>query len=264
MNSIWIKSLALSAALTTALALPAHAIIGFGAHIAPEFGTTVKKSDGFIMPSSSSDPDRIRLMTGSSSGMSGVGVKLWIDFLPLIDVEGTVNMQVGYYDMAFAVDTAFVGGPSYDTIQVDPDFSIPFAQAKPFYGRISGDVALLYPFFKIPLLKVYAGGGLSYIAATPVLSSSFAKAALTKADAGGSFDAETADADDIREVLVDALKDEGMATGVGFFLQAGAKIKPPIIPLAVYANGKYAFGGPSVSGVDNGGLTLELGGALAF
>jgi hypothetical protein len=174
-------------------------------------------------------------------------------------------VQFGYYDMAFAVDTSFLGNGSYDTTNVEPDFSIPFTQNKPFFARVSGDAAVLYPFLKIPLLKLYAGGGLSYIAATPVLNNSFAKAAITKADQEGEIDAETADADDIADVLTGALKDEGMATGVAFFVQAGARVKPPIIPLAVYANAKYGFGGPSVSGVSGGpGLTLELGGGIAF
>src|SRR5690606_18777964 len=120
----------------------------------------------------------------------------------------------------FVVDD---GSP--DTIEVNPGFNIPFTQDKPFFARVSGDVAVLYPFFKIPLLKLSAGGGLSYIAATPVLSNSFAKKALTKAENEGSFDADNATASAITDVLVDALKDEGMASGVAFFVQAGAKVK---------------------------------------
>ncbi len=252
-------------ALSFAVALPSHAIIGAGIHLAPALGPQVKKAGGPIMPPGSSNENRILLMTGSASGLQGMGVKLWLDFLPLIDLEATANVQFGYYDMAFAVDTSLLGTGSYDTTNVRPDFSIPFTQNKPFYGRVTGDVAALYPFFTIPLLKVYAGGGLSWIAATPVLNNSFARRAITEADQGSSFDAETADADDIAKVLKDALKDEGMSNGVGFFLQAGARVKPPIIPLAVYANAKYGFGGPSVGGVSGTpGLTLELGGGIAF
>lgn len=252
-------------ALSLVAVLPAHALVGLGVHLAPAYGPEVKKAGGPIMPAGSADPDRILLMTGSASGLQGLGVKLWIDFLPLVDVEATANVQFGYYDMAFAVDTSAGGTGAYDTTNVRPDFNVPFTQDKPFYGRISGDAAVLYPFFTIPLLKVYAGGGLSWAAATPVLNNSFARRALAAAEAGGSFDAESADADAIADVLTDALKDEGMSTGVGFFLQAGARVKPPIVPLAVYANAKYGFGGPSVRGVSGvPGLTLELGGGIAF
>jgi len=260
MKTTWIKTLA----LTALIALPSHAIIGLGAHIAPAFGPEIKGSNGFVMPDGSTYASRIRLMTGSASGFQGLGAKIWIDFLPIVDVEGTVNVQMGYYDMAFAVDTSVANSGKYDTINVDPELDIPFADSKPFFARVSGDVAVLYPFFKIPLLKVYAGGGLSYIMATPVLSSGFAKKALSDAQTAGTFDADNADADAIADVLIDAMKDEGLSSGIGFFAQVGAKVKPPIIPLAVYANGKYGFGGPSVSGVTGSGLTVELGGAIAF
>lgn len=248
----------LSLALAGALATPSHAIFGLGAHIAPAYGPEVKGSSGPIMPPGSTNANRISLLTGSASGLQGLGLKFWIDVLPFIDLEATSNIQFGYYDMAFIVDD---GTP--DTTNVNPGFNIPFTEDKPFVARVSGDAAVLYPFFNIPFLKLSAGGGLSYIAATPVLSSSFARDALTKAEAGG-FDAETANEGAISDVLVDALKDEGMAGGIGFFLQAGAKVKPPLIPLAAYANGKYGFGGPSVSGFSGSGLTVELGLAFAL
>lgn len=259
MKSSWIKSLVLLGALT----LPSHAILGVGVHWAPAFGPEIKASNGDIMPEGSSAEGRVSLMTGSVSGLSGIGTKFWIDFLPFIDVEATTNIQVGYYDMAFIVDDG--NGP--DTTKVDPEFSIPFAQSKPFYGRLSGDVAVLYPFFKIPLLKLYAGGGVSYIAATPVLNNSFARTALENAqdDPNSNFDADNASSAQIKDVLIDALKDEGLQMGLGFFVQAGAKVKPPIIPIALYANGKYGFGGPSVKGVTGTpGFTAELGAAFAF
>jgi hypothetical protein len=264
MKSLWIKSLLLTGALT----LPSHALIGLGVHLAPAFGPEVKKSSGTIMPEGT-DPNkanRILLSTGSVSGMSGLGVKLWIDFIPVVDVEFTGNFQYGQYNMAFLVDTAATGGPKYDTTVVKPGVSAPFIDDKPAYFRTTGDVAILYPFFKIPLVKFSAGGGLSYIVGTPVLNNKFTKKALTEAMEAGGFDPETADADEIKDVLIDAIKDkDNYASGIGFFVQAGAKVKPPIIPLAVYADVKYGFGGPSISGVSGGqGLTLELGGAIAF
>jgi len=257
MKSSWIKSFILLGALT----LPSHAILGVGLHWAPAFGPEVKAASGPIMPDGYAASDRITLLTGSTSGLNGIGTKFWIDFLPFIDVEATTNIQFGYYDMAFIVDDG--GGP--DTTEVNPEFNIPFTQNKPFYGRLSGDVAVLYPFFKIPLLKLYAGGGLSYIAATPVLNNSFAKNALTHADTASNFNPDNATPEQIQEVLVEALKDEGLQMGIGFFVQAGAKVKAPIIPIALYANAKYGFGGPSTKGVSGvPGLTAELGAAFAF
>jgi hypothetical protein len=256
MKSLWIKTLL----LTGALALQSHAILGLGLHWAPAPGVEVAGSTGSIMPSGSSDPDRIVLMTGSASGLQGFGAKFWIDFLPLVDVEATANVQFGYYDAAF-IDN---GGTTPDTIPLNFDLGIPGAEGKPFYARSTGDVAILYPFFKIPLLKLSAGGGLSYIMATQTMSAKFARGALEDAEDAGGFDPDNATQDEITEVIVEAIKDEGMVTGIGFFVQVGAKIKPPIIPIALYGDLKYNFAGPDIDGVDGPGLTAELGAALAF
>jgi hypothetical protein len=264
MKSLWIKSLL----LTSAIALPSHAIIGLGVHLAPAFGPEVKKSSGLIMPAGSANANRITLATGGVSGLSGLGVKLWLDFIPVVDVEFTGNVQFGQYDMAFIVDQGPSGGGPYDTTEVKPGMSGPGIDDKPAYVRTSADIAVLYPFLKIPLVKFSAGGGISYIIASPVLNNTFTKNALDKAekDPNSNFDPDNASSDDIAEVIVDAIKDkDNYDKGIGFFVQAGAKVKPPIIPLALYGDVKYGFGGPSVSGTSGGqGLTLEFGGAIAF
>jgi hypothetical protein len=264
MKSFWLKSLV----LTGALVLPSHALVGLGVHLAPAFGPEVKKSSGPIMPEGSTNENRIQLMTGGVSGLQGFGVKLWLDFIPVVDVEATWNIQFGQYDMAFAVDTSILGTGQYDTTVLAPKNSIPFVDNKPAYVRSSGDIAVLYPFFKIPLVKFSAGGGVSYIVSSPVLNNKFTREALEKAedDPNSNFDPDNADMDDIKRVITKAVKDkDNYETGIGFFVQAGAKVKPPIIPLALYGDVKYGFGGPSVSGVSGGqGLTLEFGGAIAF
>src|SRR5690606_20014715 len=151
-----------------------------------------------------------------------------------------------------------------NTTPLEFDLGLPGLDGKPFFARMYGDAAVLYPFFKIPLVKFYGGGGLSYGVATQTLTASFARGALAAAEAAGSFDADNATEEQVRDVLVDAIKDEGMISGMGFFLQAGAKVKPPIIPVAVYADAKYRFAGYKPSNVDGGDLSLELGAAFAF
>ena len=262
MKSLWIKSLILTGAVVSA----SHAIIGLGVHLAPAYGPEVKKATGPIMPAGSANANRIQLKTGSVSGMSGLGLKLWIDFIPVVDLEFTGNIQYGQYDMAFLTDTSTGGTGQYKTTVVKPGLNAPGLDDKPAYLRSTGDIAILYPFLKIPLVKFSAGGGLSYIVGSPVFNASFTRSALTKAEAAGSFDADNATPAAIQKVLIDAIKDkDNYAKGIGFFVQAGAKVKPPIIPLALYLDAKYGFGGPTVSGVSGGqGLTVELGGAIAF
>lgn len=252
MRSYWIKALL----LTGALAMQSHALFGLGVHWAPAPGFDASAVSGSIMPAGSGDPSRVQLSTGSVSGLQGFGTKFWIDALPFIDLEATANMQFGYYDAAFILDG--------DTTALDFDLGIPGVAGKPFFARVYGDAAALYPFFTIPLLKVYAGAGLSYGVGTQTMTASFARDALARAEAAGGFDADNASTAQVQDVLVDAIKEEGMISGMGFFLQAGAKVKPPLIPLAVYADAKYRFAGYKPSNVDGGDLTLELGAAFAF
>lgn len=252
MRSYWIKALI----LTGAVAMQSHALFGWGFHWAPASGFEASAVSGSIMPTGSSNADRVQLSTGSVSGLQGFGTKLWIDVLPFIDLEATANMQFGYYDAAFIVNG--------DTTGLEFDLGMPGLDGKPFFARVYGDAAALYPFFTIPLLKVYAGAGLSYGVATQTMTASFARDALARAEAAGGFDADNASSAQVQDVLVDAIKDEGMISGMGFFLQAGAKVKPPLIPLAVYADAKYRFAGYKPSNVDGGDLSLELGAAFAF
>ena len=79
MKSLWIKSIILTGAIASA----SHALIGLGAHIAPAFGPEIKSSVGSIMPTGTGDPNRARILTGGSSGLSGIGVKLWLDSLKI-------------------------------------------------------------------------------------------------------------------------------------------------------------------------------------
>lgn len=251
MKTPWIRA----GLLAAALALPSHALFGLGFHYAPAPGAEVSSSRGLVSPAGATDSIRIDL--DGVSGLQGFGLKLWIDALPFVDLEATGNVQFGYYDVAFLLNG--------NRQALDFDLGIPGVKGKPFFARSYADVAVLYPFFKLPMVKLQAGGGLTFGAGTPVLDSRFARKALDRAQATGDYDPNgPVSANAIAGILTDAIKDEGMVTGAGFFLQAGVKVKPPIIPLAVYADAKYRIAGYHPDGVDGNGLGFELGGALAF
>lgn len=237
---------------------PSHAIFGIGGHWAPAPTLAVKASEADIAGSGST---LITLKNGESSALQGFGVKLWIDALPFIDIEAASNVQFGTYDVGFQ----FAGGSEQ---KLTFDLGVPLAPTKPAFVRIHNDISVLYPFLKLPpvvsIAKLYGGAGLSYGLATAVLSPGFAKKALEKAADNGDFVAGTTSESDVAGLLVDAIKDEGLKQGVGFYLQLGAKVKPPVIPIAAYIDAKYQFFGFMPSEVDGPSLTLEIGGALAF
>jgi len=259
MRKLVVPTLAMALGAVT----PSHAIFGIGAHWAPAPTLSVKESSGPV--ASLGTEGSIGLNTGSSDPLQGLGVKLWIDVLPFIDIEAAANVQFATYDVNFTLPDGNGGTDSYP---LKFDLGVPFAPTRPSFSRIHTDISVLYPFLKLPpglsIAKIYGGAGLSYGLATEVLTSGFAKKAMDKAIAEDGFDPQTATSDEIAEVLTGAIVDEGFKQGVGFYLQLGAHVKPPIIPIAIYADAKYQFFGFMPDAVDGPSVTLELGGALAF
>jgi hypothetical protein len=244
--------------LAIAAVKPSHAIFGIGGHWGPAPTLAVKASEGDIAGSGNT---AISLSNGESSTLQGFGAKIWVDALPFIDLEVASNVQFGTYDVGFTF-------PGSSERALSFDLGVPLAPTKPAFVRIHNDVSVLYPFLKLPPLvsiaKLYGGAGLSYGLATAVLSPEFAKKAVENAVSAGDYNLTSGTAGELETVLVDAIKEEGLKQGVGFFLQIGAKVKPPIIPIAAYVDAKYQFFGFMPDEVDGPSLTLEIGGALAF
>ena len=249
MKASWIKSLALAAMAVG----HSHAIFGIGGQWTPAPGLEIKGSSGTI---GGTAENPVILTQGNVDGLKGFGVKLWIDALPFIDLEAGSNIQWGMYDLKISQGA--------DTAKVNFDLGVPTVD-KPGFARIVSDVTVLYPFLKLPpvvgIAKLYAGAGLTHVLATEVLNQKFAQKAVDKAVAKGE---SAGSPDDVEKIIVDAIKDEGLNNGVGFHLEAGVKVKPPIIPIAVFADVKYHFLGAMPSVVDANSMTMELGGALAF
>ena len=85
-----IKALIAAGAL---LATQSFAIIGIGGHYAPGFGT---KMTGMNEKAAVTSDGSVSLQHGGFDGtMQGFGFKLWVDLLPIIDIEATMNFQLG-------------------------------------------------------------------------------------------------------------------------------------------------------------------------
>jgi hypothetical protein len=248
MKAAWIKTLALAAAAVGY----SHAIFGIGGQWAPAPMLEIKGSEGVLASPPGGD---ITLKQASVSGLNGFGLKLWIDVLPFVDLELGSNFQWGMYDLTIAQ------GDNKQNVEFDLG-----VVDKPGFARIASDFTIQYPFLKLPpvvnLAKFWAGAGVTHVLATEVLNKKFADKALAKALASDAGAADTPE--EVATVLADAIKDEGLQSGVGFHLAAGVKVKPPVIPIAAFADIKYHFLSTLPSAVDGNSLTLELGAALAF
>lgn len=241
--------------------LPSHALFGIGGQWAPAPSLSVKAGSGSI---ASHGADSIGLVNGKSDALNGFGIKLWIDFLPLVDIEFASNVQFATYKSSFLYPD---GQGGTDEIPLKFDLGFPLAPSTPMFARWHNDIAVLYPFLKLPpvvnLVKIYGGGGLSYGMATPVLTASFAKEAMAKAKASGKL-TETSSEQEVANLLINSITGEDPDMGMGFFLQLGAKLKPPVIPIAAFVDLKYQFFSFMPKAIDGPGVTLEVGGAFAF
>ena len=95
---------------------------------------------------------------------------------------------------------------------------------------------------------------------TKLLDKDFTKAVLEEVVANGG---DPNDPEATSNAVVKAFNEEGLSMGFGGHVLVGSKVKLPIIPIAVYVDGKYHFGGYLPEQV-SAGFTLEMGGALAF
>lgn len=248
MKAAWIKTLALAAVSVGY----SHALFGFGGQWAPAPSLEIKASEGTI---ATPPGGNVVLKQGSVSGLNGFGAKLWIDVLPYVDLELGSNFQWGMYDLSVEQGSS----------KQDVKFDLGVID-KPGFARIASDFTIQYPFLKLPpvvnIAKIWAGAGVTHVLATEVLNKKFADKAVAKALAK---DAGAADnPDEVAGILADAIKDEGLQSGMGFHLAAGVKVKPPVVPIAAFADIKYHFLSTLPSAVDANSLTMELGLALAF
>jgi hypothetical protein len=255
MKATWVKSLV----LLGAVALQSHAIVGVGVQWDPA-ELTVHAASGIISPAGSTQ--QLTLEEKGTSGAQGFGVKLWVDAIPFVNLELTENVQFANYNVSVVDNT------TGDSTAVKFDSPFPFLKGTPFTARSFTDVAVLYPFLKLPplvnLVSVYAGAGLSYGVSTPTLTPNFAKTALANAQKSGSYNPTTSDEAAAQSALVSAIQNASLNQGVGWFLQVGTHLKVPVIPIAFYADAKYRFAGINPELVSEDGFSLELGAALAF
>lgn len=170
------------------LASQSFAIIGIGAHYTPNFGTKMtgfaETPDRFGNSVNVTDAGEVKLWHGGfDEMMHGFGFKVWVDILPIIDIEATLNIQFGSYDASLfvikdptAVLTGATGGDlsAYDQIDLEVELGgTPFGKANPKFVQMNGDLSITYPITFIPIIRPYIGGGLTYYMNTFILNQPF-------------------------------------------------------------------------------------------
>ena len=261
------------------LATQSFAIIGIGGHYAPGFGTKMK---GMAEPAPVTADQTVSIMHGGFDGtMQGFGFKLWVDLLPIIDIEATLNFQMGSYDASL-----FVVNPTDPTIVTEVPLEIelggtPFGKANPKFVAMTGDLSITYPITFIPIIRPYIGGGLSYHLNSFVLNQKFVSSvidgttqemitALAQVDPTDPASVALAQeksqqlGETMKQKVQDAALNEGLTKSLGGHILVGVRAKLPIIPIAAYANFKYYFGGDFPEEIEPGRMAAEVGVGFAL
>ncbi len=175
------------------------------------------------------------------------GGKIFVDVLP-IEFEASVNMGIWQYDgvinyidiegfdplnpalkyNAQPVTIASLGADSYFGVEKTP------------YGKFHLDLTAKKT-FDVPFLKPSVGLGYSLHFATPVLSSELVNDAL---GLGGDLSSISPDdlnlnSTDTYKKILDEILDGAKKPQSGMHILIGLKAKLPVIPIALYADGKY-------------------------
>jgi len=245
----------------------AFAIVGAGAHYVMNVTGSLDASKGpvYNIPGLGKS---IEVEQQKADGLQGIGFKGWIDILPFVDIEGTFNVAATRYKTSLLIPIPGPNPGETETKKIplaytpDAPYNMIFDRADPLYGIFTGDLSVTYPITSIPIIRPYAGLGLTYLASIPVIDKDFTKKMLEKNsnlinDLTGADPTKDPNkvATDIGDALISALKDSDYKTGITGHAIAGFRLKLPVIPLAIYANGKYYFGGDFV---------LEAGGGFAL
>lgn len=238
------KFFKLASAFALLASTQAFAIIGVGAHYITNLGSlkgATETLDGGIT-----------LEREKASTLQGLGFKLWIDLLPIIDIEGTFNIAAARYNTTLIMPN---GNKIPLTYSPDAPYSMIFDKASPIYGLVTGDLSVTYPFDLLPIITPYLGAGVSYMASIPLVDKKLVGNMLDNFDPNNP--------NEMGEEISKALKDSDYETGIAGHLIGGVRLKLPIIPIAVYANAKYYFGGNTSSKFTQG-PTFEVGGGFAL
>jgi hypothetical protein len=223
-----------------ALAAPSHALVG----IAVSGGlnsTSISGSDqtivGADLPAAfSGTGSSLVAHRGAMSGVKQLGLKAWLE-LPIIPIEFEVSSNVGWGSYKSSLIYNYAGGS--DTIPVDvksPIAGLGDKSGSTPYISVLNDLTLRYPILKLPPLapiqplKIWIGGGATYAIASRVVDKSDLKSVFSGSYTKGD-----------EQAAANTFKDNILTNTWGGHLAVGAQLKIPVIPIALFIDGKWYF-----------------------
>ena len=216
---IWLSLIPWSSAL---------GVVGFGV----QGGQSI-----FTVASSISSVDGANLTISEFSNPFSGGGYLYIDVIPVIDLEADFSISLKNYTFQFSNLEGAIGPYDFGWA----DFSIYLSAGKKIVG------------IGIPLLakaKLFYGGGYNMHTVTPLMSMDLMKSAL-----GGDLTVDPTNLS--KDDLIDFLKENKVKTS-GFHIQSGLQFK--ILVLDTFLFYRHTFAKDAIPGQDHfGSLNLRMG-----
>lgn len=271
------KSL-LAAVLAVLAAQPSHALFGFGVSYGRNFSSVSSATDvvgtaelpAYLVDyadANNINAGTLTIARDEVSGLQQLGLKAWLD-LPLlpIEFEGAANVAWGSYGslVMFTGDNNGAGNDLVINTGFDAPFPVPGLKSgeTPYFSSIL-DASIRYPFLKLPPLsplkpfKIYVGGGVSWFYSSKVISKDEVTDIFNVS--GGGVDKAAAQAE-----LTKKIKDNFYESTIGGHVLLGAQFKLPVLPIALFADGKWYFNAAPSSAASNYPLAISAGVGLAL
>lgn len=234
----------------------------------PSFSVRNFLSDSGVYPSNFERTGITKLYAG--------GGKIYIDALPFIDLEAALNIIGKDYNFKARflnpvkmnkVLTEVASGSVSSASELGSELlacrdsiDSPFA-----YGRIHIDLTIRKSLLKLPpvvnILKFYVGAGPSAYLATPLITPELFNETFNSLDISSITDPTKFGTALVDQLVKEAKKQE---LKIGGHVMCGITIKPPVIPFAIYADGKFNFGHSVTEGAPSTSFIVYGGAALAF
>ncbi len=237
------------------------------------------------------------LRSGFEPTWLNLGGKAYIDVIPFLDaVEVSANFGVWQYEGTVRYPTTLnetyvqanateISSGNYEkdslflyeeTALTLKEFGVDYLGFnKTPYAKLHFDLSFRKNIVKLPMkvLRIYAGGGLSAHFATPVLSSGMVEQVVQSsienidenADLLQELNQGVFDNPEVMEQVVYKIIEGLSEPTMGMHVLFGTMVKPPIIPVGVYVDGKLMIPfGAMDPNVDLGGYGLLLNAGLTF
>lgn len=265
----------LAATIAIIVAQPSHALFGIGGSFGRNFTSVSSATDvvgaadlpAYLKSYGGANPGTLTVARDGVDGLNQLGLKAWLD-LPLlpIEFEAAANVAWGSYKSVLAYQDPT--DPTRDlniTTGFDSPVPVPgIGSGETPYVSTILDASVRYPFLKLPPLsplkpfKIYVGGGVSWFYASKVVSKDDVSEIF---DITGGADQDAAAA---QTALSKQLKDNFYESTIGGHVLLGAQLKIPVLPLALFADGKWYFNAAPSSAASNYPFAVSAGLGLAL